>query len=382
MSVTDNRKRRSYEKSFTQYDYVLLFMTIGISLFGVLMIYSAGYYKASMLNSPFRFVSRQLMGLGMGCCAMFMISFIDHNIYIYPLKKGKYTISFAHIIYVLALVLQIAVLVIGDEHNGAKRWISFGPVQFQPSEISKIAVIMFVAYAIYKNRAALDSFLGFISIMFYVAPFIVLIAMENLSSAIIVGGISVGMCFVASRKRLYFLGCFIAMLGIVWAYINLGEGFRMKRIDIWRNVETHPDALQIRQGLYAVASGGPFGKGLGRSMQKLGYIPEAYNDMIFAVICEELGIVGAVILVLAFLVLIWRIIIISCRAPDLYGTMLCTGVMIQLAIQLVINIAVVTNTIPSTGIPLPFVSYGGTSAAIMMAEMGLVLGVSRRIKQK
>ncbi len=302
--------------------------------------------------------------------------------FIQKIAGKKYSLSMSHIAYITALVLQTAVLFIGEEYNGAKRWIKIGPVQFQPSEISKIAAILFISYAVYKNRKALDSFLGFLSVMAYMMPLIVLIAKENLSSAIIVGGISIGMCFVASNKKGYFVACALILVGVIVLYIVFGDPFRMERIQIWLNVETHPKAHQIKQGLYAVASGGLFGKGLGQSMQKLGFIPEAYNDMIFAVICEELGIVGAALVILAFLVLFWRIVVIACHAPDIFGTMLCVGVMVQLAIQVVINVAVVTNSIPSTGIPLPFISYGGTSELIIMAEMGLVLGVSRQIKQK
>lgn len=369
-------------KSFTQYDYMLLFMTTGIALFGVLMIYSAGYYTASVFNSPFRFVKSQLSGLGIGFILMFAISKLDYQIFIQKIAGRKYSLSMSHIVYITALALQTAVLFIGEEYNGAKRWIKAGPVQFQPSEISKIAAILFISYAVYKNRKALDSFLGFLSIMAYMMPLIVLIAKENLSSAIIVGGISIGMCFVASNKKGYFIACALVLVGVIVLYIVFGDPFRMERIQIWLNVETHPKAHQIKQGLYAVASGGLFGKGLGQSMQKLGFIPEAYNDMIFAVICEELGIVGAALVILAFLVLFWRIVVIACHAPDIFGTMLCVGVMVQLAIQVVINVAVVTNSIPSTGIPLPFISYGGTSELIIMAEMGLVLGVSRQVKQK
>ena len=155
----------------------------------------------------------------------------------------------------------------------------------------------------------------------------------------------------------------------------------MERIQIWLNVETNENAHQIKQGLYAIATGGLFGNGVGNSVQKLGYIPEAYNDMIFSVICEELGVVGATVLIIAFIVLFWKVIRIGYGASDIFGTMLCSGVMLQLSIQVVINVAVVTNSIPSTGIPLPFISYGGTSAMIMMAEMGIVLGVSKREKR-
>lgn len=380
--MSGTERRRSFARSFTQYDYTLLFMTIGIALFGVLMIYSAGYYTASVFDAPFRFVKSQLMGLGIGFIFMLAISRFDYQIFIQPILRGRYSMSLSHITYIVALGLQIAVLFVGEEYNGAKRWIKIGGIQFQPSEISKIAAILFISYAVYRNRKALDSFLGFISVMVYMMPLVLLIGKENLSSAIIVGGISIGMCFVASNKKGYFAVCAAILAGGIALYIIFGDPFRMQRIQIWLNVETHPMAHQIKQGLYAIASGGLFGKGLGQSMQKLGYIPEAYNDMIFAVICEELGIVGATLVVLAFLVLFWRIVVIACHAPDIFGTMLCVGVMVQLAIQVVINVAVVTNSIPSTGIPLPFISYGGTSEMIMMAEMGLVLGVSRQIKQK
>lgn len=380
MARTAQRKK-SRIKTFTQYDYMLLFMTAGIALFGVLMIYSAGYYRASVFGQPFRFVKSQLQGLGIGFVLMFAISKVDYQIFVQK-TSGRYSLSLSHVAYIVALALQIAVLFIGAEHNGAKRWIEFGPIQFQPSEISKIAAILFISYAVYRNRRALDSFTGFLCIMAYMMPLIILIAKENLSSAIIIGGISIGMCFVASNKKGYFIICALLLAGVMAVYIIFGDPFRMERVQIWLNVETHPKALQIKQGLYAIASGGLLGKGLGQSMQKLGYIPEAYNDMIFAVICEELGIVGAALVILAFLVLFWRIVVIACHAPDIFGTMLCVGVMVQLAIQVVINVAVVTNSIPSTGIPLPFISYGGTSEMIMMTEMGLVLGVSRQIKQK
>lgn len=381
MATRAAQRKKSRIKTFTQYDYMLLFMTVGIALFGVLMIYSAGYYRASVFGQPFRFVKSQLQGLGIGFVLMLAISKIDYQIFIQK-TSSRYSLSLSHVAYIVALALQIAVLFIGVEHNGAKRWIKIGPIEFQPSEISKIAVILFISYAIYRNRRALDSFTGFLSIMAYMMPLIVLIAKENLSSAIIIGGISIGMCFVASNKKGYFIICALLLVGAMAAYIIFGDPFRMERVQIWLNVETHPKALQIKQGLYAIASGGLLGKGLGQSMQKLGYIPEAYNDMIFAVICEELGIVGAALVILAFLVLFWRIVVIACHAPDIFGTMLCVGVMVQLAIQVVINVAVVTNSIPSTGIPLPFISYGGTSEMIMMTEMGLVLGVSRQIKQK
>jgi len=373
--------RRQKKVGYTrQYDFALLFLTIGIALFGVMMIYSAGVYTAALKNNPLRYVRSQLLGLALGTVGMVVVSLFDYQLLMQKFFGGK--VALVHILYVLAFAFQGLVLVIGEEYNGAKRWLKFGPIQFQPSEISKIAAILFIAYAVYQRRRDLDRLIGFVRILFYIAPLILLILKENLSSAIIVAGITFGMCFVASRKKGYFVGVVVlAGVGLA-AVLLLGEGFRIDRVMMWLDVENHPKAFQIRQGLYAVASGGLFGKGLGQSMQKLGFIPEAYNDMIFSVICEELGVVGAVLVIIAFLALFWRIVVVACHAPDLFGTMLCVGVMVQLAIQVIINVAVVTNSMPSTGIPLPLISYGGTSAMIIMVEMGLVLGVSRQIKQK
>ena len=375
-SYASERKRRRSMRYVTQYDFALLFLTIGIALFGVLMIYSAGYYTASLRGDPLFYVKSQVKGLFLGFLVMILVSRLDYQVLMH--KIGFLHSSLSQISLIFAYILQIMVLFVGVERNGAKRWLDLKVIQFQPSEISKIATILFLAYAIYKNRRALDNKwgIGALRLLVYIGPLIIIILKENMSSAIIVSGIVVGMCFVGSRKKLYFAVCLVLLICGGACYIFLGEGFRAERIDIWLHVETNENAHQIKQGLYAIATGGVFGKGLGNSMQKLGYIPEAYNDMIFAVICEELGIVGAAGLIIAFLVMFWRITWIAIKATDLFGTMICVGVLIQLAIQVVINVAVVTNSIPSTGIPLPLISYGGTSATIMMAEMGLVLSVS------
>ena len=156
--------------------------------------------------------------------------------------------------------------------------------------------------------------------------------------------------------------------------------YRIERFQVWMNIETHPKGYQILQGLYAIASGGLFGKGLGQGIQKLGYIPEAHNDMIFSVICEELGMVGAFAVLFLFVLMLWRIFLVAINAQDLFGSLIATGVMAQIAVQVLINVAVVTNTIPSTGIPLPFISYGGSSLLVLMMELGIVLGVSNRIE--
>lgn len=377
-NITGPRK----EKNYSKYDYMLIVLTLGIAIFGVCMINSAGIYNALLLGAPLRFVKSQIAGLLAGCAMMIFVAAFDYHILIRNVFFGKNgNIKVVHVLYAVALIMQVAVLFIGVDYNGARRWLRFGFIQFQPSEITKIVVIIFISYVAYINRSIFDTFRGFLRVMLFIAPLIAVIAKENLSSAIVVAGISVGMCFIASNKNGYFIVCVMAMIAAASLYIIFGDPFRMERIQIWLNVETNENAHQIKQGLYAIATGGLFGNGVGNSVQKLGYIPEAYNDMIFSVICEELGVVGATVLIIAFIVLFWKVIRIGYGASDIFGTMLCSGVMLQLSIQVVINVAVVTNSIPSTGIPLPFISYGGTSAMIMMAEMGIVLGVSKREKR-
>ena len=383
MARPEGRKGKGFERFHTQYDFMLLFMTIAIALFGVLMIYSSSSFTgASRFDDPYRFVKQQLLGLVVGIVVMLIVSLADYQVLVVKIFGGK--LNLVELFYLCALILQVLVLIpgIGQEYNGARRWLRIGPVRFQPSEITKIALILFISYLVYLSRKKMDHWLGYVRAMIFSVAAIVPIAAENMSTAIIVAGIAVGMCFVAS-KRWKFLGVtLVSAFAVGGLYLLTGDEFRRQRITAWLNVESDPTGYQVLQGLYAIASGGVFGSGLGESMQKLGYIPEAYNDMIFAVICEELGIVGAVLVMLAFLVLFWRIVVIACNAPDIFGTMICVGVLIHIAIQVILNIGVVTGAIPSTGVPLPFISYGGTAASIMMVEMGLVLSVSNQVKLK
>ena len=326
------------------------------------------------------YLKRQGASALLGIAVMLGVSRLDYRILLKPLPILN--IKSVTLAYFGAILLQAAVFIpgLGVEYNGAKRWLKLGPVQFQPSDISKVAVILFVAYIIYTAPKRMDKLTGFIRVALYMSPLIVLILVENMSTAIVVCGIMVGISFVGSRKKWYYFVAMFFMLLAGAAFILFGEGFRLQRIQIWLDVENHEKGFQILQGLYAIASGGLTGTGLGGSMQKLGYVPEAQNDMIFAIICEELGLFGAVTVILLFVLLIWRLFIISINAPDMFGGLMCTGILVHIAVQVVINIAVVTNSIPSTGIPLPFISYGGTSVAVLLAEMGLALSVSNQIK--
>lgn len=369
----NKRKLHSY------YDYSLLFLILFLVCFGLVMIYSTSSYNAQRIKGDATYyLQKQALLAGAGILVMLFVSKIDYRIYIrnFPIIRLKPVTM----LYIMCMILQVLVLFIGNEVNGSKRWIDLGPLGgFQPSELTKIAVILYTAYIVNLAPKKLDKFGGFIRVVLFIAPLIGLIVIENFSTALIAGVIMVTICFVASRKKLYFIASGL-LFGAVGSIFIFFVSYRSERIKVWLNVETEPKGYQILQGLYAIASGGVFGKGLGESMQKLGFIPESHNDMIFSVICEELGLFGAFALILLFILLIWRIFIIAINATDLYGGLIASGVLAHIATQVLINIAVVTNTIPSTGIPLPFISYGGSSVMVLLFEMGIVLSVSNQIK--
>ena len=281
--------------------------------------------------------------------------------------------------YLMAFGLCTAVIFIGTEAKGQARWIYIGPLSFQPSEFAKLAGIIFLSTIIYKTSKQVGDFKTLVKVMAIVLPVVGVVAYNNLSTAIIILGIAVCMLFVASPKYSHFLivGGVVLAVGVI--FIALAS-YRAERIQIWLHPEEYEKGYQTLQGLYAIGSGGLLGKGLGQSIQKLSFLPEPQNDMIFAVICEELGLFGAIAVIFMFLFMLYRFLVIAGNAPDLFGAMLVTGVLAHIAIQVVLNIAVVTNVIPNTGITLPFISYGGTSVLFLMVEMGMVLSVSNRIR--
>lgn len=373
-------KKKAKDKGVhTYYDYSLLVLTLFLIGFGLIMIYSTSSYNATRyMGDPMYYLKRQGFFALIGIPLLLFVSKLDYHLYIK--RTPKMGINLLLPLYILCVVLQILVIKFGKEINGAKRWLEIpGVGSFQPSEVTKVCVILLTAYIVYLAPRKLNHFFGFVRVGLFLAPLLILVIVENLSTAIVMGAVFVVICFVASRKKMYYVIVGILGVGFILAYIFLGEGFRGDRVDAWLNVETHEKGYQILQGLYAIASGGMFGKGLGESMQKLGFIPESHNDMIFSVICEELGLVGALAVILLFLLLIWRLFVVAINAPDLYGSLICVGVLTHIAVQVIINIAVVTNSMPSTGIPLPFISYGGSSLLVLMVEMGIALSVSNRI---
>ena len=367
-------------------DYSLLFIVLFLLSFGLVMLYSTSSYEAALeYGDSAYFLKRQLVFTLFGLVLMTGVSFIPYTFW----KRVSV------LAYLVSVGLIVLVIPFGMEVNGAKRWIRIPglPMQLQPAEVAKIGVIIFSAMIIEKlGRRSLATIKGFI---FPMIPAVIVAVMiwqitDNLSSAIIVVAIVFGMLFVACPDYGKFLGIVVTVLVvgafIVWYTVNSADtnslDFRGERI-----LALDPQAYaggkgyQTIQALYAIGSGGVFGKGLGQSMQKLGFIPEAQNDMIFSIICEELGLFGAISIMLMFVLLIWRFMMIANSADDFYGAMLVVGVISHIAVQVILNIAVVTNTIPNTGVTLPFISYGGSSVFFLLSEIGIVLSVARGMRR-
>ena len=353
-----------------RYDETLLAVVIILIAIGLVMLYSTSSYNGEVkFHDPFYYLKKQGFATFVGFLGMVIVSRVDYHRWAVLAIPG----------YLTAIALSVAVMFFGDEYNGSKRWLSLGPVSFQPSEFAKVAVILFLAWSVTKYAKKIDKFRTLVLAMLPVLPIAALVGASNLSTAIIILGIAVVLIFVASPKYSQFIWMGTAAVAFMAVFLAM-ESYRLERIAIWRNPEQYEKGYQTLQGLYAIGSGGLFGRGLGNSVQKLGFLPEAQNDMIFSIICEELGLVGAGIIILLFFLLIWRFFVIATKAPDLLGALIASGAMAHMMIQVILNIAVVTNSIPNTGITLPFISYGGTSVLFLLLEMGLVLSVSGLIE--
>lgn len=373
----DTKKNIRKTRSGEYFDYSLLFITIFMVGFGLVMLYSASSYEAAMEfgNSKYYVIS-QLKAVVIGVILMVVVIKLDYHIFKKPL--------IALAAYFGSILMAMMVLTpIGVSANGASRWISLAGFSIQVCEVVKIGVIVFMAFVIEKKAKKLKNIGTFLLCMVFIGISAGVIALitKDLSSSIIVAGIGVVMLFVACPRISYFIIMIGAGVAAVAGAIMI-EPFRFERIRVWLNPEKFADegGFQVLQSLYSLGSGGLFGKGLGNGIQKLGYVPEAQNDMIFTVICEELGVIGGIAVILMFIFMIWRFMIVANNAPDLFGSMLVVGVMAHISIQTVMNIAVVTNSMPNTGVTLPFMSYGGSSILCLLMEIGIVLTVSKRIK--
>ena len=378
-------KKPKIKKKTDYYDYSLLAVIILLTCFGLVMLYSTSSYMAELNYGDDMYYFKKQAAISFGCIIIALgISQIDYHI----LTK------FTGVLYGMAVILMILVKTpLGRTANGARRWLNLGPLSFQPSEVAKIAVIVCLSYMIvnmgrniktlkaYMILAGSGSALAFLAYAFT----------DNLSTAIIIFCITMGLIFIAHPKVKPFLiaagvgvALIIIFVMILSSSLETSSSFRLRRILVWLHPEDFAsgDGYQTIQALYAIGSGGFLGRGLGNSIQKLGSVPEAQNDMIFSIVCEELGILGGIILLLLFAYLLYRLFFIAQNAPDMFGSLMVSGIFIHIALQVIFNIAVVLNLMPNTGVTLPFVSYGGTSIVFLMSEMGLALSVARQIKFK
>lgn len=384
--MANKRKRSKWPSYLLSYDMNLIVAVIFLIVFGLIMIYSASYYTASMGQAfnydPTYLLKSQAKYSVLGIGAMLVVANIDYH-------KWRY---FAVLGFFGSIVLILLLLVpgLGVTVKGATRWIQIpGLGQFQVAEPVKVAMILFSAAFICKYANRLGEWKVLVKVMIPTALIAVMIwkISNNMSTAVIVFGISFFMVFMVHPKYYPFLlmGLFAALVaaGVIYYTLHMPEGdsestFRIARIQAWlKPYEFESDtAYQSLQGIYAIGSGGLLGKGLGNSIQKL-RIPEPYNDMIFSIICEELGIFGAGLVILLFIYLLYRLYIIAQTAEDLFGRLLAIGVFSHVALQAVLNLLVVTRLFPTTGVTLPFFSYGGTAAVFLLIELGMVLNVEK-----
>lgn len=359
------------------YDISLVVMVFSITLFGLLMLYSASSYTAERDNlGEMFYLKRQALFAGFGFLVMLITSrFIDYHIF------AKLNL----VIYAIAAVAVIVTSLIGVASHGSNRWIVIFGVRFQPSELMKPAIIILFATLLTHKGRKLDGFVPMLKAAAWALVPAAIIAYTNLSTAMIVAGIAAFMLFVAVKSYKYHLmllgGGIAAYLGayplsLLLQKMKVLHGYQITRILAWKDPSSYEDeTFQTLQGLYAIGSGGIFGRGLGESIQKF-IMPESQNDMIFTIICEELGFVGGLGVMLVYALILFRLYEIAKNARDLFGSLLVIGVMSHIALQAILNIAVATNSIPNTGITLPFISYGGTSLVILLAEIGICLNVS------
>ena len=389
-TVRPNKKSFQWSKLFVQnpqyFDYDLLMILVFLMCFGLVMLYSTSAYSANAdFGNDMFYFSKQAIISAVSFAFMLFVSKLDYHVY------G----AFSWQIYYISLFLMLLVKTpLGVEAYGSRRWLQLpGKMTLQPSEIAKIAVILLIPYEICRLGPKIQSKKGIerVCAVGAVAAGGVMVLTDNLSTAIIVAGITGILIFVAHPKIKPFLqliaaGAVVVVVGLSYlsANISSSENFRLRRIITWLDPENHADegGFQVMQGLYAIGSGGFFGKGLGNSTQKLGIIPEVQNDMILTIVCEELGVFGVIVVLVLFGLLLYRLMFIAKNAPDLYGSLIASGIFAHISLQVILNIAVVTNMMPTTGVTLPFISYGGTSILFLMTEMGIALGISRKIKLK
>lgn len=364
-----NQAARKGKIDITFLSILLILLTIGL-----VMLFSASYaYSLEYYGSSYRFISKQLLFAVAGVGIMLVISKIDYHIW----RK------FSTFAYLLAVGLLGFLLVIPPMVSGmdVKRWFVIGPINFQPSELGKFAVILLFSHLIARNYKQMKTllFIGILVILLAI-PCALIVMEPHLSATVLVFAIGIVLLIVGGLpKRYIFGGIGAGVGGVVLLILSGAIGYGSDRIKYWLDPWADATGLgfQTIQSLLAIGSGGILGRGIGQSRQKYLWVPEPHNDFIFSIVCEELGLIGAMIIILLFALLIWRGFTIAMHSPDKFGSLMAIGLTFQVGLQAMLNIWVVTNTIPNTGISLPFFSYGGTSLLILLAEMGIVLNISR-----
>ena len=365
----DKTKRAGMDISFLALVVILLAI-------GVTMVLSASFARAyfdpggvTKGKATYYFI-RQFIFAALGVAAMITCS---------RLPVGFYK-RFSMPVLIVAVILLMLVPIIGTNANGAKRWIGLGAFTIQPSEVAKIGIILAFASMICARRGRMKSFrYGILPFAAILAAIVGLLVLEpHFSASIIIVAIGGVMLFLGGARLIWFIAAAVAAGGGIAVLLTMFP-YASTRITTWRDpfASTSDEGYQIVQSLYSIGSGGLTGLGLGQSRQKYLYLPEPQNDFIFAIVCEELGFIGALLIVILFALLVWRGVTLSMKAKDKFGMLLGVGLTLQIGIQVILNIAVVTNTIPNTGISLPFFSYGGTSLIILLAQMGVILSISR-----
>lgn len=358
------------------FDFSFFLIVLGLLAFGLVMVFSASSEAARVTyDDAFYFIKRQMLWAVISIIAMLITSKIHYK------KLAKY----AGPIMIITIILLVLVLIIGSDVNGGKRWLDFKIMSFQPSEAAKIALILFFGNALSKNKDALKHFTsGLLPYLFMIGVIAALLMLEpHMSGTVVIVLIGVVMLYVAGAKTshltMVIAPAIVGAIGLIFT-----SEYRMQRVTSFMDPfkDKLGDGWQSIQSLYAIGSGGLFGLGLGRSRQKFLYIPEPHNDFIFAILCEELGLIGALVAILLFVLLIYKGITIALNAPDTFSCLVATGITTLVAVEVIINIAVVTSSMPVTGMPLPFFSYGGTALLMHMIAMGIMLNISRYADKK
>lgn len=376
---------RQGDLSLSFFAYVMILLVVGI-----VMMSSASYAWAYSEHGGdgLYYAKNQAKNAVFGFIAMIFFMKMDYhnfkNLKLPVLKK----LNIASLLYIGGIVLLIAVLLIGNDEGGsmgAKRWIDIGPLNLQPSEVAKLALIIFFAYSMERDGSKMNTFkTGVVKYAFILGIYVLLIALErHISGIILIGTIAVAMILCGGVNKKHFLALGAGALGLAIAYISwqaqVPDSYVQIRIKSWHDpfADKLGDTWQTANSIIAIGSGGLFGLGLGNSRQKYLYLPETKNDFVFPIVCEELGFVGALAIIIVFFLLIVEGYSIAVRCKDRFGMLIAVGITTQIGIQTVLNLAVVSNLIPNTGISLPFFSYGGTALIMQLAEMGIMLNISQ-----